>query len=201
MFWKHYFVVVVVQHSKMVIALKKLVNKICCVYSHKIQSTIERVLVNVFSTHFINIHKHCGVSKRLWRGVKNCLSPSLFFYILTCCFDSLIIFISLSSLWHIWHILTECLLSLTLCDINNANIDLCSCFDFISLTAYSHFEWPSKSVVLVVLWYVHPSSRFDLFARSVRCWTWFESVNIESWPGRLFSISHFLHNYQVPAND
>lgn len=33
----------------------------------------------MYLVHFINIRKHCGIPKRLWRGVKNYLSPSLLF--------------------------------------------------------------------------------------------------------------------------
>lgn len=117
------------------------------------------------------------VSKRLWRGVKNYLSPSL----------SLCVFIALAySPYRYFRFLmahsacTECLLSWTLCDINSANIDLCSCFDFVLFSAHSHTANGHREkcgLYCIVICSPFKSIWFvSLAGRSVQRWTWFQSV-------------------------
>lgn len=93
--------------------------------------------------HFINIHKHCGIEtpvercQKLFKSTSLPLSSvhSLIFLIVLfwfSCYFRFVVFLVVHSAS------IECLFTRTLCDINSANIDLCSCFDFVLFSAHSH---------------------------------------------------------------
>lgn len=162
-----------------------------CLFGHKTHGTIERLLVSVFST----LHKYsqtlwhrnaCGeVSKIILVHLPLFLYDLFAFLIVLFWFSCYFCF----AVFLVAHLAcTECLFSWTLCDINSANIDLCSCFDFVLFSAHSHTTNDHQKV-WSSLWYVHPSSRLDFFARSIWCWAWFHS-----------NILHLLPMAR-PAND
>lgn len=93
-------------------------------------------------------------SKRLWRGVKNYLSP--FFLCSFSASSFLFTLVNSLSLPYVHSIALQFLaVSLTLCDINSANIDLCFLFLIFSLVRSFSCSLAIESVVLV---------RFNMFA-------------------------------------